>query len=1099
MNLYKLFSKKLLCSSFIVPLFSAVSFCAHAQDPEPMGGGVGGNSGGRSATQLNWGTTGENGRGGNGGTSLRGGLGGAGGDLGVELFGNDTIVRTVTGEDGQAGTEGVRGAANGTGGGGGGAGVVMREGKGSYLLTIGRNSEVRGGNGGDGGAAFSEESPTQGEEREDGGGSGGGGGVGVFIKNSNNLMNHGSIRGGKGGSGGATNGMGGRAGVGGHGGAGVILDNGARMLNLNDISGGQGGNDNAGLDESSLGGMGVLLTGNNTITNAGQIYGGKFGNTGSDGDAVIMAPAIVALGDGNKIVNAGSLHSGGNIAVHISGSDNHFEIRDNSVVVGATIVDGDRNKFVLGGDDDYFFYVPKLGNFNSDAVYRGFNLFEKTGASRRELIGATAAKTPWTISSGTLVVHSDESLGATTEVLTIDGGILELDDNDFDPVEISRPIFLAQNGRGNGISTDDDEAFISSSIAGPGSLSKLGAGTLTLTNDNVYSGGTRVFDGTLKIGDGQAGGSIKGYIQIDEDAELIFDRNDTYSVDNLIDGDGYLTIAGGGTAHFTQDNYAFDGVTEIESGQLSLSGKLGGEIRIGANSLLTGSGTAEYVANKGVLALGSPGNYGDFTITDDYQGLPGSVVHIKAALGDDQSQTDRLVIEGDTYGESSVSIENRGSGGDTINGIEIISIGGASNAEFTLMGDYNLPSGTPAVVAGAHSYVLVKGSDNPQDGNWYLRSSLKDVVCSPDAPENCVICEEDCPIEEDQDMDIYQPGVPLYSGLASIVHRMNRLSGLFERGADRYWRGAGATNIVEGDGPGMLSAAPDPTRQEMVTGAGLVWGRIEAAHTNTNLYGSSTSNRYESDSWKIRAGIDNQFLETEHGRLIGSAWFEYSNLKADLLSFFGNGRIDVDGYALGTSLTWFGDNGLYLDAQAQALWTKSDISSSTLNRNLVNSVKGKGYTLSIEAGQIYAINQEWSLIPNGQITWSQTSLDGFTDPFHAEVSFDRSQALTARGGARIEYGQSWLDSEGFMNRGKLYGSAHLSRELLGRNPGMLVSQEKIKLGHEGRTWGELGLGGIYSFRNDKFSTFGELGFGGYLHDLAENYSLRGNLGLRVNW
>lgn len=119
--------------------------------------------------------------------------------------------------------------------------------------------------------------------------------------------------------------------------------------------GGRGGNDSGELKVRSPGGMGVLLTGDNSVINAGQIHGGGYGNTGSDGDAVVMAPAIVALGDRNKIVNAGALHSGGNIAVRISGSDNHFEIRDGAITVGATIADGYRNKFVLGGDDDYFF------------------------------------------------------------------------------------------------------------------------------------------------------------------------------------------------------------------------------------------------------------------------------------------------------------------------------------------------------------------------------------------------------------------------------------------------------------------------------------------------------------------------------------------------------------------------------------------------------------------------------------------------------------------------------------------------------------------------------------------------------------------------
>ncbi len=542
-------------------------------------------------------------------------------------------------------------------------------------------------------------------------------------------MNHGLIRGGEGGSGGASNGMDGRAGLGGRGGAGVILDNGARLLNLDNISGGRGGNDSGELKVRSPGGMGVLLTGDNSVINAGQIHGGGYGNTGSDGDAVVMAPAIVALGDRNKIVNAGALHSGGNIAVRISGSDNHFEIRDGAITVGATIADGYRNKFVLGGDDDYFFHVPKLGDFDSGAVYRGFDLFEKTGKATWTLFGGTDAKTPWTISLGTLVVTTDKALGATSEALTIDGGILELVYKDLPPVKISHPILLIQNDDGNGISTESREAFITSSIAGEGSLSKLGAGTLILTDDNFYSGGTRISEGVLKVGDGQARGSIKGGIQLDEGAKLIFDRNDIYSVDNLIEGDGNLILTGGGSAHFSQNSSAFNGKTEIQSGALFLSSELGGKTIIGANSLLAGSGVAELVVSNGVLSPGDSKTYGTFAIANDYRGLPGSVVHIKAVLGDDQSQTDKLIIEGNTYGESTVHIENFGEGGDTVNGIEIISVGGASNAEFTLKGHYELPSGTPAVIAGAHAYVLEKGSNNPQDGNWYL------LNCPPFRPD----------------------------------------------------------------------------------------------------------------------------------------------------------------------------------------------------------------------------------------------------------------------------------------------------------------------------------------------------------------------------
>lgn len=45
-----------------------------------------------------------------------------------------------------------------------------------------------------------------------------------------------------------------------------------------------------------------------------------------------------------------------------------------------------------------------------------------------------------------------------------------------------------------------------------------------------------------------------------------------------------------------------------------------------------------------------------------------------------------------------------GAGGDTDKGIEIISVAGKSDAEFTLLGDYDLASGTPAVIAGAYTH-----------------------------------------------------------------------------------------------------------------------------------------------------------------------------------------------------------------------------------------------------------------------------------------------------------------------------------------------------------------------------------------------------------
>ncbi len=75
-------------------------------------------------------------------------------------------------------------------------------------------------------------------------------------------------------------------------------------------------------------------------------------------------------------------------------------------------------------------------------------------------------------------------------------------------------------------------------ISSSGTLQKSGAGVLSLTGANLYTGTTTITAGTLSIGDGGTSGSVAGNIV--NSATLRFNRSDNLSYGGLISGTGAL-------------------------------------------------------------------------------------------------------------------------------------------------------------------------------------------------------------------------------------------------------------------------------------------------------------------------------------------------------------------------------------------------------------------------------------------------------------------------------------------------------------------------------------------------------------------------------
>ncbi|MPZ38508.1 MAG: hypothetical protein GEU95_10635, partial [Rhizobiales bacterium] len=508
------------------------------------------------------------GTGGYGGTGFRAGAG-AGGGNGVSLGTGLTLTNNGTITGGTGGDGGLTGLASYQG-------PNMSGAKGGYGVSLGNNVNVTnnntinggmggttrslltgdGGGGGTGvgfvGGSFTNNGPITGGAGAAGSasGHGGSGGWGMYITGNGAVNNH-TIRGGQGAA---------SALWGGNGGDGVSITDGSTFINHGTIAGGTGGEGRG--DSGGDGGRGAYVTGG-TLVNSGTIYGGD-GGKGFDGN----------YGTNGDAINFGS-------------GTNKLELWSGSTINGyVRATTGANDTLALGGTVNGSFYVSEIGQ-----QYQGFEAFEKTGSSTWTLTGTTDDVTPWTIQQGTLSVSRDDSLGDVSGGLTFDGGTLE----NTSAFTTARTITLSSGG---GTFNTAADLTASGVISGPGALTKIGAGTLTLTGDNTYTGGTIIEAGTLSVSsDGNLGATTGGLIFIggtlQNTAAFTTARN--------------ITLIGGGTFQ-TDADLTVNGVIS------DVIPQVGGALTKTGNGTLTLTGSNTYsggtTINAGTLQIGSGGTSG---------------------------------------------------------------------------------------------------------------------------------------------------------------------------------------------------------------------------------------------------------------------------------------------------------------------------------------------------------------------------------------------------------------------------------------------------------------------------------------------------------
>jgi autotransporter-associated beta strand protein/YVTN family beta-propeller protein len=189
--------------------------------------------------------------------------------------------------------------------------------------------------------------------------------------------------------------------------------------------------------------------------------------------------------------------------------------------------------------DGRFAYVTNSGNntvsvikVGSNSVFQTINVGNEPGS-----FGAFIGPNLIVAAGGPLLVANDSALtplGFGTFV-DFNGGTLRTSGS----LVTSRTISLLMLG--GTIDTNGFDSILSGGIINSGSLTKIGAGTLTLSGNNSYSGGTNILDGVLSVSSDANLGT--GNLVLGNRAELLTTGTSFSSGKTIVLGNGGGTLA----------------------------------------------------------------------------------------------------------------------------------------------------------------------------------------------------------------------------------------------------------------------------------------------------------------------------------------------------------------------------------------------------------------------------------------------------------------------------------------------------------------------------------------------------------------------------
>lgn len=263
------------------------------------------------------------------------------------------------------------------------------------------------------------------------------------------------------------------------------------------------------------------------------------------------------------------------------------------------------------------------------------------------------------------------------------------------------------------------------------------------------------------------------------------------------------------------------------------------------------------------------------------------------------------------------------------------------------------------------------------------------------------------------------------------------------------------------------------------------WYRVV---NSTSKYGTvGVGATLESNTVGLQAGLGFAKYRRDDGVWVFGVTGHYQEINAAVDGQLDDGSIDIGGFGIGSTATWFGDDGFYIDIFSQMTEVETDY--STLNHGTLKAGSGgRVWATGIEFGKRFEMDETVSLIPQGGFSWGKVDGDAFTTSNNNDVNAENGSESMIRLGITAEF--NWESADGF-----LFGNLrHSSREHWD-----VVVDGKTFVDEIGASTAEIGFLGVAPVR-EGMNLFAE---GAYMFGLSESASDQNTLsmvaGVRLSW